>query len=261
MTTFNGVDILSGLRAGAHDPRHWSNKHRLSSNLYMTKSLNTIQSACLLVTALALTACGNLNRDSYSSIEPGAGGYGSNLALPPDLVDTSNETLASRAAEEETEEVLPEPEELDIERNNEEGWLQVEAPAGKVWNRLAGYWGSLGIDLVVSDPQAGLMETEWVKPAKSKYEQAGVADDLLDQFIGRLIDAPTSLDRYAMRLEKIDDETTRVHVSHTGLKKIQTSEAGVARNAAWEWVETEEDPEKVRRALSSLAYGLQSDAS
>lgn len=216
-----------------------------------------------LVLVFSLAACDTTRE--YGSIDPGSETARSRarLEVPPDLVNTTSDSLIQNQQQVETsEEVLPEPEGLKVERNDKEGWVDVQAPADQVWNRLISHWGALGVDLLTADPKSGVMETEWVKPPKSKYEGSGsLTEDTLDKMLGRLIDSPTSLDKFTLRLEKIEDNRTRVHVSHKGIKKIQTSESGLARNAEWEWVETEEDPEKVKRALTSIVYGLDTGSS
>lgn len=215
---------------------------------------------CLCVLAFSLTACGS--NETYSSIEPTAQPARSraNLELPPDLVESSSETLAARAQEAAPEEpVLPDTGKLKVERNDQEGWLDVQAPPDKVWSKLLAHWGALGVDLVVSDPESGIMETDWVKPARSERESGALSETYVDRFLGRIVDAPTALDKYTIRLERQGGNETRVHVSHTGVRKIQTEEASVARNAKWEWVQTEENPDKVKRALSSIMHGLDSD--
>lgn len=218
---------------------------------------------CPLVLAFSLAACDTTQE--YASIDPGSETARSRarLEVPPDLVSTSSDSLIQSQQQVETsEEVLPEPEGLGVERNDQEGWVQAQAPADQVWNRLISHWGALGVDLLVANPKTGVMETEWVKPPKSKHEGSqSFADNTLDKLLGRLIDSPTSLDKFILRLEKVEDDLTRVYVSHKGLKKIQTVEASVARNAEWEWVETDEDPEKVKRALSSVIYGLEAGSS
>lgn len=223
----------------------------------MTNAYLIMKSLCLCVLTLTLISCGGSR--TYSSIEPGAQSPRSRAALelPPDLVDTTSDSLlASQAQQAQTQEVLPESESLDIGRNDDEGWLDVDAPVNQVWSRLVSHWGALGVDLVISDPKTGIMETDWVKPAKSKENDQGLTGNLVNQFLGRLVDAPTSLDKYTIQLERKGDSSTRIRVTHKGIKKIQTQRATVATNAEYEWVETEEDPEKVRRALLSITYGL-----
>lgn len=229
----------------------------------MNKSRFLVKSLFLSAIGVILAACAGTG--SYSSIEPGSTPARSpaSLELPPDLVDTSSDALTTRQTGEEasTREVLPETKTLDVERNSAEGWLEVSVSADQVWNKLVSYWGSLGVDLVESDPTTGTMQTDWVKSAKSKQSDQGLAGNVLNQLKGLFVGGPTSLDKYTLRLERRDESRTRIHVSHTGLKKIQTRASSVATSAEYEWVETEEDSEKVERMMSSIIFGLDADAS
>lgn len=214
----------------------------------------------LLAVISTLVSCGGTR--SYSSIEPGYQSARSrgNLELPPDLVDTSNDTLAHNSQQaqqkQKQEEVLPPTKNIHVTRNDKEGWLEVDEPADTVWRQLEGHWGALGVDLVIDDPKSGVMETDWVKPARSKQDKEGVTAGMFDKFMGRLVDAPTSLDKYTIRLERKGKSLTRIHVTQKGVKKIQTEKGGLATFDQWEWVETDQDPNKVRQALSSIEYGL-----
>lgn len=225
----------------------------------------SLKFVCLLVLALSVAACGRTN--TYGSIEPGQETARSraNLELPPDLTQTSSDRLASQAnqadQDSETEEVLPETKGLNVKRNDEEGWLEVDAPADQVWRRLVAHWGALGVDLVVSDPAEGVMETDWVEPAGSNEEEPALTDKLLNQFLGKLFDETTALDKYTLTLQRTDNNRTRIDVAHRGIRKIQTQRSTVATNAEWDWVEIEEDPDKIKRALSSIVYGLRNGAS
>lgn len=226
--------------------------------------MNTIRfvlnAAGLLVVAVSLASCGST--ETYSSIEPGAESARSraNLELPPDLVSSSSDALAATQAQQEqetrSEEVLPEPEGMEVTRNDEEGWIEVDAPPERVWRKLVAHWGALGVDLVVSNPKEGIMETDWVEPAQSNKGEPGLTDKVIGQFLGRLFDEITALDKYTMTLQRTDQGGTRINVAHRGIKKIQTQKTTVGTNAEWDWVETEEDPDKIRRALSSITYGL-----
>lgn len=229
--------------------------------------MNTIRfafkSVCLFGLALSLAACGNVKE--YSSIEPSQAPERSraNLEMPPDLLETSSDRLAAQATQDARveQEVLPEPKGLHIERNDQEGWVEVDAPVETVWRRLEAHWGALGVDLVVSDPKAGIMETDWVEPATSRDQDSGLGGTLVKQFLGKLVDETTALDKYTIRVERIAEGKTRIHVEHRGIKKIQTQKTTIATNAKWEWVETEENPAKIKRAMSSIVYGLEDGTS
>lgn len=229
-------------------------------------------STCTLALALALVACGPSKSD-FGSLEPGtspsAERHRANLELPPDLVDSSSDAVranqvnqADQAARE-TQQVLPEIEDLSIERNDDEGWLEVDADADVVWQRLVQHWDSLDIELVQANPRIGVMETDWVLPEEARERQARdrFLGNILDTLLDDIFNQATALDKYTIQLERRETERTRINVAHKGLKKIQTQEPTKQYNEEFEWVETEEEPEKIKRALTSIAYGLNGDSS
>ena len=230
----------------------------------------SLTSCCTLAVALLLGACGP-NKGDFGSLEgggPTSDRYRGSLELPPDLVDTTSESiLAAGQVEEETEEkVLPEIENLDIQQNDEEGWIEVNVDADVVWQKLVSHWNSLGVDLVEADPKTGVMVTDWVVPRTREEERReflGVAflGNVLDDLLGNLFDQATALDKYTIQLERKPQTHTRINVAHRGLVKIQTQQPTKKNNEKFEWVETDEQPDKVKRALTSIAYGLSGETS
>jgi outer membrane protein assembly factor BamC len=209
---------------------------------------------CLL--ALLLASCGSSR--SYSSIEPGTdtAPARANLAIPPDLINSTSDNLVKNQETAQPVEVLPKPKKsAKITRNDEEGWLEVNEPAEQVWKELINYWASLGVDLTVNDPKSGIMETGWVRPAGSKDQ--GLTAGLFDKFLGKFANETTALEKYTMRLERKGDSKTRIYVTEKGVKKIKDEKGGFATFEHWTWVATKQDPDKVRLALSSIEYGLE----
>ena len=191
------------------------------------------------------------------------GRYESSLELPPDLATTSSDAVLSGQQAPETQEVLPAIENLQITRNDEEGWLEVNASPDVVWERLVQHWGSLGIDLVEADPKTGVMETDWVVPAEArKNDREGkVVGEVMSLIVNDIFDEATSLDKYTLQLERKGESLTRIYVSHIGRKKILTREMTKQELEQFEWVETGQQPDKIKRVLTSISYGLDSDSS
>lgn len=221
---------------------------------------------CVLTAVLALPSCGP-SKQEFGSLEQGTSGgerYRSGLEVPPDLVDTSSDTIVANRAEQESQprQVLPEIEDLRVERSDEEGWLEVNADADVVWRRLVDHWHSLGVTLVEANSTTGTMETDWVLPPGADEDASrGMFADVLGQLLPKVFDQATALDKYTLQLERKDGPRTRINVSHRGLKKVQTQQATKQYNEEYEWVETDEQPAKIRRVLTSLAYGLQGETS
>lgn len=216
------------------------------------------------VLSILLVACSG-SRDKYDTINPKDGGKGitlggkpkSKLELPPDLVNTSNATIVQ--LEEYTEaNVVPETIGVTVQKNGDERWLEIDAPAEEVWPKLVRYWGLLGAKLVVNDPKTGIMETDWVHQEKDDDKKKGgfAGTNLLISLLVDITDQETSLDKYTMRVERQNGNQTLVYLSHRGSKKIQIGQSSIASHLEWEWVETEQDPEKVRIVLQSVSYSF-----
>lgn len=221
----------------------------------------------MLALVFILSSCGPSKQD-FGSLEPGASPSNrqrSNLELPPDLADSASDRIrTARATEEDAQQsVLPRIDDLDITRNDEQGWIEVSADADIVWRKLVRHWTSLGIELVHADATSGIMETDWVNPTTpgEKRGSGGTFGSVLGGLLDNFFDQATALDKYTVQLERKEQSRTRINVTHKGLKKIQTQEATKQYNEEFEWVETEEQPDKIKRVLTSIAYGLNNDRS
>ena len=179
------------------------------------------------------------------------------LELPPDLINTTNEVIVNRIFTE--EDVIPQTVGITILDNGNERWLEIDASAEQVWPKLVNYWGEIGAPLILADPETGIMETDWVQQEQDKKatKKKGIAgDNVLISILTDITDQVTSLDKYTLRMERKDNMKTLVYLAHRGSKKIQTVRATMIDNAEWDWVETGQDPEKIRLVLQSIRYRL-----
>src|SRR5919206_1971089 len=84
-------------------------------------------------------------------------------------------------------------------------WLEVDADPAVLWPQLKAFWRQTGFGLVRSNPRLGIMQTNWV-------ESHG--------------DAPRGVrlrDTYRLRLERGNDDTTDVYISHRGVAEVQAN--------------------------------------
>lgn len=176
------------------------------------------------------------------------------LELPPDLVSTTNDVIANRDFTD--EEVIPQTVGITILDNGNERWLEINASAELVWPKLVNYWGEIGAPLILADPETGIMETDWVQQEKKTKNKTGITKNVLIGILVDITDQVTSLDKYTLRMERKEKTKTLVYLTHRGSRKIQTSKATRTTNAKWDWVETEQDAEKVRLVIQSIRYRL-----
>ena len=208
--------------------------------------------------ALMLSACAG-TKESHPTIDPlgTIKPINSSLELPPDLIESSSDEIVAQQKVLSEDDVVPVTIGITVVEDSNGRWLEVDAPAEDVWPKLVRYWVGLGATLVVNDPKAGIMETEWVKQQDEGDGSSRLGkSNLIVSILKDITDQSTSLDKYTLRIERKAGEKTGVFISHRGSKKIQIGTTSVATFPEWEWVETEEDPEKVRIVLQSISYNL-----
>ena len=205
--------------------------------------------------ALTLTGCNTISEeretiDLGTDLKPKK----TRLELPPDLIDTTNEVIVNRSFTE--EEVIPQTVGITMLDNGTERWLEIDAPAEQVWPKLVNYWGEIGAPLILADPETGIMETDWVQQDKKATKKKEITGNVIISILTDITDQVTSLDKYTLRMERKDNAKTLVYLAHRGSKKIQTVRATMVNNAEWDWVETGQDPEKIRLVMQSIRYRL-----
>lgn len=205
-----------------------------------------IGSACLL-----LNACDSIpfidNTPDYK-----AAGRAKPLEVPPDLTSISasdtfsvpgGSTTYSEYSQGQSEpgedinKVLPNPENVKLERAGSQRWLVVQASPDKIWPVIRDFWSELGFAVRVENPQTGVMETEWVDPSSLTKDEKG---NYLDKFQGWLDKLNTLQNRQKFRTRidyGPDANTTEIYMSHRsisdaqddGKERVLTS-AGVVEN-------------------------------
>lgn len=126
--------------------------------------------------------------------------------------------------------VLPVLTNRHLERNGMQHWIVVESKAENVWPSVKAFWSQLGFRIVVDNPNAGVMETDWLEnhgnvPRSYVRYTAGN---------GKAIDSLKSegiRDQYITRLERSKDGlSTEVHISR---QVMQESQSGNRRDIKW----------------------------
>jgi len=179
----------------------------------------------IILTVLFITIVGCSSSDKNSSDSR------SGLEVPPDLTQTDpNKNIqipgsATSASGQATtvlsnSTVLAEPSNVKMQRDGQQRWLVVDDTPGNVWPRLVTFWEKDGIKLITANPQAGVIETDWL------INYADLTSDAGKLFRGLLNKLTSSgqRDKYRVRIERgITDNTTDVYVSHQGLEEVPVS--------------------------------------
>lgn len=228
-----------------------------------------------LLLALALVACQSSGERTtthkpttsrHADIEPVEGGLFSDffkqkapkaILLPPDLVSSASDKAQEnheQASLLKSQQVLPTVAGAEIVNQNGERWLRVEADPQAVWDKLVDFWAVLEIELVVSQPAAGLMETDWI----DRNDPDDGEGQSIAKFFDRITGAGVLLDKYRIRLERESEQATRIFVDHRYAERKEVVESSRHRNAEWEWVSGESD-ENVARLLQTMVLLFEGD--
>ena len=129
--------------------------------------------------------------------------------------------------------VLPQVENVRVERAGNERWLVVQEPPEKVWPLVREFWLERGFLIKQESPEAGVLETDWAE------NRANLPQDFIRGLLGRFADqlySSAERDRFRTRLDRTPDgKGTEVYISHRGMREVYTtSERGNEGQTRWE---------------------------
>lgn len=246
-------------------------------------ALLIVRKVALIIVVLGLAGCGgNLQTFIEDTVRSGEADYKSSrrlppLEVPPELssetiratlvVPTSGEITASElnsatgnAAAQSASVLLPQQDDIQVERSGDKRWLVIRAPAEQVWPKMRDFWIEGGFLIKVENPGIGIMETDW---AENRADiPKGVIESLLSKISSSLYSAATR-DKFRSRLERgADADTTELYISHRGAREnrgeISETQAG---SSAYRWEPRPADPELEAEMLSRMMvfFGVNRD--
>ena len=147
-----------------------------------------------LVAALALAGCSTSMFDS--NVDYKTASQLPNLEIPPDLTAPQRDgrfqlpeqkTATASGYQQERKEqgrtgaagVLPQVENVRLERLGAERWLVVQEPPDRVWSTVREFWLERGFLIKQESPEAGVMETDWAE------NRANLPQDGIRGLLGR----------------------------------------------------------------------------
>jgi len=233
--------------------------------------------ACSLVVlaSLTLTACGTINefmgRDD--SVDYKSAQRGAPLSIPPDLTQAASDPrytapgsaagaltysqyqqqAEAQAVQAPGSNVLPQRDDMRVERDGNRRWLSIDLPPEAVFPKLVDFWSEQGFALRVNNPRAGLIETDWAEN-RAKVPESGLRS-LLGKVFDNVWDSGER-ERFRTRIERVTDNRTEVYLSHEHMveKRFGTDGAQVR------WEPGEEDPGLNAAMLARLLAYLGADA-
>ena len=107
-----------------------------------------------------------------------------------------------------------------IEREGNTRWLAVNLPPEKAWPVLLDFWPSVGLKVEKSDPNAGVLETNWAE------NRAKLPQDIIRRTLGKVLDSVYSTneqDKFRARIERTAQGTSEIYISHRGMEEVYAS--------------------------------------
>jgi len=135
-----------------------------------------------------------------------------------------------------------------IVREGNQRWLSVPIPAEQLWPQLRSFWQERGFVLVIDNPEAGFMETDWSE------NRAKIPQDIVRRTVGRLLDTlydSGERDRFRLRVER-NGAGSDVFISHRGMAEVYTTD----RKEQTTWTNRPTDPQLEAEFLSRLMVKL-----
>jgi outer membrane protein assembly factor BamC len=132
-----------------------------------------------------------------------------------------------------------------LERQGNQRWLAVNLPPEKAWPVLVEFWPSIGLKVEKSDPNAGVLETNWAE------NRAKLPQDIIRRTIGRVLDSVYSTneqDKYRARIERTGQGTSEIYITHRGMEEVY---AGTQQDRTV-WQPRASDPELEAEMLQRL---------
>lgn len=228
----------------------------------------------LALLAATLTGCaGNLIPETKKVDYKSASSRVPSLEIPPDLTQvarddrfavpdfsgkgsaTYSEYSAERGPEVQAKNssVLPQIDNIRVERAGSQRWLVVTMPAERLWDSTKDFWQELGFIINTEVPEAGIMETDWAE------NRANIPSDFIRNTIGKLLDALYSTgerDKFRTRFEPgAEPGTTDIFISHRRMEEVYTS----AAKDDTRWQPAASDPELEAEMLRRLMVRLGTD--
>ncbi|MEJ2620462.1 MAG: outer membrane protein assembly factor BamC [Candidatus Thiodiazotropha sp.] len=130
------------------------------------------------------------------------------------------------------EDVLPEFDTIQVQRDGDKRWLVIAAPPVKVWPKVVEFWRKNGLLLVEQNPAVGVMKTDWLE-SRADIKQ-GFITEFFRQALGSVYTSATR-DQFRVRLERgVEPGVTELYLTHRGMEeKLKEDFSGDADTTYW----------------------------
>ena len=108
---------------------------------------------------------------------------------------------------------------IEVGRQGEIRWLTIRRPFEAVWPQVRDFWLQAGFTFTREEKDIGLLETEWAE------NRAKLPQNFITSTLSKVLQSLQSTgerDKFRIRIEQIDSQTTEIYVTHRGLVEVYT---------------------------------------
>jgi outer membrane protein assembly factor BamC len=128
---------------------------------------------------------------------------------------------------------------IEVQRSGTNRWLIVKKDANFVWNAATDFLKDSGFRILKSNKSIGIMETNYLEnKVDIPNQNLGLIRSMFKKAFQASYALPT-LDKYRVRLEKIDATTTEVYLSIHSMREVTTNKGEKNENTIWQEKETD----------------------
>ncbi|WP_198958882.1 outer membrane protein assembly factor BamC [Candidimonas nitroreducens] len=200
---------------------------------------------------LVLSGCAQIKKvvGNEESVNYKSTVAGQPLSIPPDLTQANEDAHYKAPAGTTTysqyqqnqeaqkalgpsDKILPATNGVQVMRDGDLRWLEIDQPAQNVYPKVVDFWGHEGFTIRSQDPKAGLIQTDWAE------NRAKIPESWIRSALGSIIDQvydSGERDRFRTRIERVNGKT-EVYISHEHMVETPTADG-----AAFKWVYGKED--------------------
>jgi outer membrane protein assembly factor BamC len=132
---------------------------------------------------------------------------------------------------------------IEVKRNDNYRWLVVNKNSDFVWNASAEFLKDSGFRILKSDKSIGIMETNYLENKEDiPSKNLGLIRSMFKNAFKARYALPT-LDKYRVRLERIDKNTTEVYLSLNSMREVVTNKGLENQNTIWQEKEADKSIE------------------
>ncbi|SIT28200.1 outer membrane protein assembly factor BamC [Achromobacter sp. MFA1 R4] len=226
-----------------------------------------------LMSLVLLAGCSEVNQflgnEESVDYKSAVNQRGEPLSIPPDLTQANSDPRyrapasgsttfsefqqqgVAQASAPKTSNVLPNRQDMRVERDGDLRWLVVERPPEQVFPRLVDFWTENGFTVATNNPGAGLIETDWAE------NRAKIPESWLRQALGAVLETAWDSgerEKFRTRVERVNGHT-EIYVSHRQMLEKRVGYDG----AQVQWQNGKEDPGLNAAMLARMMVYLGTD--